>query len=99
VIGNFDISDDILLAGDALAEKRPPANLRRACAESAAEFSCRLGKRSKRQRARPASQRQRTVKSGDASTGLFEHFLHGFGVQVMKDIAQRKTVLLAERDI
>ena len=48
---------------------------------------------------RLASQRQRVAKMGEEQRGLLEDLLHGFVLQVVEDVAQRKAVLLGQRDV
>ena len=49
--------------------------------------------------ARPASQRQRVANIGEVEHGLLEHCLDAGGVEEMKNVGERKAVLLAERNV
>ena len=49
--------------------------------------------------ARVASQRQRVPKDRRRQRRLLKNRLHGFGLQELKDVGQRKAVLLGERDV
>ena len=97
MIGNLNVADDVFLAGGDVGENRSQQivgahalNLRR-------NFLAAL-KAQQRQRAIgvPAPARAEDRRS---QRGLLQNRLHGFGVEEMKNIGQRKAVLLGQRDV
>ena len=50
-------------------------------------------------RLRPAAQRQRFLKIGEAMAGLFEELLCGVFGEELEDVSKREAVLFGERDV
>ena len=97
VIGNLDVADNVLLARGHVGKDRR----QKIVAANA------LNLRRNLLAALEAQQRQRAVgvpaparrEDGRGQRRLLQNFLHRLGLQIVKDVAQRKAVLLGQRDV
>ena len=97
VVGNLNISHDIFLASGHIGEHRGQQIVRPHALNLRGNFLATL-KTQQRQRAigvpAPAS-----AEDGRSQRSLFQNRLHCLRTQKMKNVSQRKTVLLGQRDV